>query len=185
MIICIDPGHSGSAEPGAVHELYTEAKLALTIACYVKDHLTKFGHKVLMTRQGEIDSDLLEPRVALANSANADLFASIHINAAMNTIASGFEIYHYPASSKGKLLAEFVQRSMLNIIYLPDRGVKSSDFYVLGQTAMPAILIECGFLSNSYDRQFMISPTGQYMLGEAIACGLNYYWRRYGAKKEA
>ena len=177
MIICIDPGHSGDYEPGAVRGIYKEAALTLKIAHHVKSHLEAFGYDVVMTRTDEIDNDLLQPRVDTANAAAADVFVSIHINAAINEQASGFEIYHYPSSRLGNSLAVNVQRSLIRVVNLPDRGIKTAGWYVLRYTNMPAIMVECGFLSNPVDRMYVASSQGQWYFGEAIAHGIHCYCR--------
>lgn len=180
MIICIDPGHSGDYEPGAVRGIYKEAALTLKIANHLKTHLEAFGYDVVMTRTEEIDNDLLQPRVDIANAAAADVFVSIHINAAINEKASGFEIYHYPSSRLGNSLAINVQRSLQNVVIMPDRGIKTAGWYVLRYTNMPAILVECGFLSNSLDRIYVASAEGQWYFGEGIAHGIHCYCRMHG-----
>ena len=178
MLICIDPGHSGEYEPGAVSGICTEASLNLKIAYHTKTHLENYGHKTIMTRTGEVSTDLLQPRIDIANNNSASIFVSIHIHAAESTQARGFEIYHHPVSVKGSLLAQYVHRSMLNVINLPDRGVKSARFAVLERTDMPAILVECGFISNDSDRSFITSNIGQFLFGEAIAHGVHCFCRR-------
>ena len=176
MHICIDPGHSGPYEPGAVYDGITEAELAMSIARYAGSTLGRWGHSVFYTRDGDIDSDLLRPRVALANRRRADLFVSIHINAAVNQAASGAEVYHYPGSIDGYRLATHVDLAFTTR-GIPTRGIKSAPFYVLEKTAMPAILVECGFLSNGDDRRRLSSADGRRVMGEMIAFGVNSFSR--------
>ena len=175
MIICIDPGHSGPAEPGAIYPPYAESWLALRIALHTGARLADLGHDVIWTRTGDIESDLLGPRVALANDAGADLFVSIHINSATISGARGVETFHLPSSAAGAKLAEAVQNRILSLGCLPDRGVKQANFYVLRSTSMPAILVECGFLSNSDDRTVIASSAWQAQIGQAIADGIYAY----------
>ena len=177
MIICIDPGHSGDYEPGAVRGIYKEATLTLKIANHVKAHLEVYGYDIVMTRTEELDNDLLQPRVDIANAAAADVFVSIHINAADNEQARGFEIYHYPSSRLGNSLAVNVQRSLIRVVNLPNRGIKTAGWYVLRYTNMPAIMVECGFLSNPVDIMDVASSQGQWFFGEAIAQGIHCYCR--------
>ena len=175
MRICIDPGHSGPYEPGAVYDGYTEAELALSIALYAGGDLRLLGHEIFYTRTGNIDSDLLQPRVALANEVQADLFISVHINAAVNQSAKGAEVYHYPGSSDGRLLADCIARAFSRRGPIYARAVKEAGFYVLEYTAMPAVLVECGFLSNYDDRQRLISSTSRQIIGQNIVSGVMAY----------
>lgn len=92
--IMLDPGHGGN-DPGAIgRRLHLKEKdLTLTIARKLRDILEGRGIKVIMTR----DSDVFIPlskRVSMANSSNADLFVSIHINASRSRLMSGFECYY-------------------------------------------------------------------------------------------
>lgn len=173
MIICIDPGHSGPAEPGAVYGGCTEARLALRIALIAGAHLADFGHDVIWTRTGDIESDLLGPRVTLANDAGADLFVSVHINAATIATARGLEVYHHPDSMAGAALAAAVHSRLVDLGCLPDRGIRTANFYVLRATNMPSILIECGFLSNVDDRTVLASAAWQAHIGQAISKGIH------------
>ena len=176
MRICIDPGHSGPYEPGAVYDGVTEAELNMSIARYAGDLLTRWGHTVFYTRDGDIDSDLLLPRVKLANRLKADVFVSIHCNAAVSHEASGAEVYHYPGSIDGNRLAAFVNCA-IKTRGIPSRGIKTESFYVLEKTAMPAVLVECGFLTSDDDRRRLSFAEGRRIMGEMIAGGVSAYGR--------
>lgn len=70
--------------------------------------LEELGHNVYQTRTGDIDDDGLSWRCSLANDAAADLFISIHCNAAENPATQGVEVFHCEGSTLGKLLAEYM-----------------------------------------------------------------------------
>ena len=137
----------------------------------------------------------LSKRVNLANEANADLFISIHQNAYYNSDAHGTEVYYSDATpgSKGLLmndgidltfergipritdkviksssLAKSVVDSISSKIGLYNRGVKNEDFYVIKNTNMPSILIECGFISNYDDLCKTTSTVKQIEMAKAI-----------------
>jgi len=173
MKICIDPGHSGPVEPGACAGDLTEAGLVILIANYVNAALTAAGHEVTQTRYGEIDSDLLMPRCETANDFGADLFVSIHCNAAESTEAAGVETYHFPDSAGGEALAASIQQQLVQLGYTRDRGVKEARFTVLEFTNMPAVLVECAFISSDTDRAILADPAWQQKIGAAIAAGVN------------
>ena len=178
MKICIDPGHSGPVEPGAVAGDMTEADLNMAIAFSTGAALTAAGHEVLFTRQGDIADTGLTCRANLANEWPADLFLSIHCNAFSSTDACGVETYHYPDSVAGQALAAAIQSQLAGLNYTADRGVKEARFTVLEATAMPAVLVECGFISAVQDRTILITPAWQGKIGQAIADGVQGYLQK-------
>lgn len=174
MKICIDPGHSGRIEPGACAAGVWEAVLNLTIARKLGECLEQRGYMVLFTRQGEVQDDELQWRAAVANGSGADIFISIHCNAAAGP-ARGVETYCHPASVAGRTLALAVQRQLAELGYTKDRGVKTANLAVLRWTTMPAILVECGFLTDPADRGRLTSLAGQAEVASAIAAGVVRY----------
>lgn len=175
MKICIDPGHSGSYEPGACAGGVTEASMNLAISKALGGTLLLLGYDVIYTRDDDIETDDLGSRAQLANAEGADLFVSIHCNSAESIDANGVEVYHYPDSSEGMLLASNIQGSLVVTTPLNDRGVKEADFAVLRLADMPAVLVECGFLSSAKDREFLVDEQKQTAIALGIAAGINRY----------
>lgn len=169
MRICVDPGHSGPVEPGACAGGFTEAALVMAIARFLEQELALRGHAVLLTRQGPVADDELDWRAAMANEWGADLFLSIHCNSAARVEAEGTETYHYPGSEAGERLARCIQFRITDALLTEDRGVKTANFQVLRQTACPAVLVECGFISNPIDRAMLTDPLEQWRIAAAIA----------------
>lgn len=175
MKICIDPGHSGPFEPGACAGEVTEAELNLIVAKKLGLMLSYCGYEVIYTRKGNIEDDELLWRTEFANQQQADLFISIHCNAADSEEVRGFEIYHYPESTESNKLAESIHRAFLAFPYTLDRGVKDANFTVLKETNMPAVLIELAFLSSALDRQLLTSEILQTMMTLIISSGIHGY----------
>ncbi|MCX7781899.1 MAG: N-acetylmuramoyl-L-alanine amidase [Negativicutes bacterium] len=169
MRICLDPGHSGPVEPGACAAGFTEAALNLAIAFQAGGQLAAKGYDVIYTRSGDIDTDGLEFRAVIANEIKADLFISIHCNAAASAEAYGVETYHYPNSAEGRRLAGCIQRELAALNYTRDRGVKENgNLAVLRLTDMPAALVECGFITSEHDRAVLVTDEGQQRIAQAI-----------------
>ena len=181
MKIYIDPGHSGPFEPGACAGGVTEAALNLAIARFTAAELQLGGHEVQLSRDGAIDNDELAWRSELANDWGADLFLCIHCNSAVRVEAEGTETYHYPGSSAGEQLARCIQFRITDALLTEDRGVKAADFQVLRETVCPAVLIECGFISNPIDRGMLTDPLEQWRLGAAIAVAVDD-WQKNRSK---
>ena len=159
MKICIDPGHGGY-DPGAVNHNVgvTEKALALKIAALLGGELASRGYDVFFTR--ELDTFIpLGFRTKIANNEKADLFISVHLNAAADPAAQGIETWYYEGSRESERLAAIVQRELKDQFLAKNRGIKSTrGFYVLKHTAMPAILVETGFITNDHDIAYKIHP---------------------------
>ena len=170
--IVIDPGH-GDTDSGAVSiDGLRESDVVLSIAYKVRDIL-KHSFDVFMTR----DSDTfvsLNYRSSYANNlGDVDAFVSIHCNSASSTSATGWEIF----TSKGdtgdadKLAASIGKRYAARFT-IPARGLKEANFSVLQHTNMPAVLVECCFLSNAEEAKWISSDEIQQQHAEAIADGI-------------
>lgn len=171
-LVFIDPGHGGS-DPGALGNGLQEKDLTLAIALKVGSILKQHDLQVGYSRTTDTYVSL-EDRAKLANRSNADIFVSIHINSAKNTLARGVETYHYPGSVKGRELATAIQNSLVaSKVFSHNRKVKTANHAVTRLTKMPACLTELGFIVNSQDAQLL--KTKQPEIAHAIARGiLNY-----------
>ena len=186
-VICIDPGHGGT-DVGAVgrvgnKDVY-EKDITLSIALPLRDLLTKAGAKVVMTRS--TDKDVygpwadpvpeLQARCDIANEAHANAFISIHIDSFANPSVDGTTAYYNAKSSQDLLLAQMLHQATLNSLYIPDRGVKSNDFYVNVHTAMPSVLMEMGFITNTHRAQMLTSNWAPKSIAKSLFNGIvNYF----------
>lgn len=177
-IVVVDAGHGGN-DPGAIYPAGStepdaiEKELTLDIAQRLRDNLEEAGVYVVMTRDGDTYPTLKE-RVELANSINADLYVSVHINAMDNKDEiNGAQVYYHESSYFGKKLAKMVHENILDYTGLSDKNIQNgSSFYVLKNTKMPAILAECGFITNEGDRNYLKSEKGRQKLADAMSDGV-------------
>lgn len=173
--ICLDPGHGGR-DSGARNGGLEEADLTLNIARRARTILAP-KYRVALTREYDTDVRLSE-RVAIAEGVKADLFVSVHINAAQSPQASGYEIFVRRDPSAGSLLlaagilVQFGKRWPAK----RNRGLKYSNFVVVRQ-ARPACLVECFFLTNPSERALLAKASVRDQLGEAIAWGCGNFIR--------
>ena len=152
------------------------------------DTLKDQGFNVYDVSPGRQD-DSLKTRTDRANAEykkkkyKAYIFISIHYNAIgyyWDDKVGGIETYHYPGSSNGKKLAEKVHYQLLKGTDLKDRHVKSANFHVLRETAMPAILCECGFMSNHVEAKLMKNLAYQEECAIEICKGVcDYFGIKY------
>ncbi len=173
-IICCDAGHGGS-DPGAVGPSgLREADVTLKITQQVAKLLGERGAIVILTRGGDKDVSL-QDRAKFANDGNADVFVSIHCNAATNPAAHGLEAFYFEGSGAGKRLAEAMLERLVAETGLANRGVKAARFAVLRLTDMPAALVECGFISNPTEEDLLQRENFQQECARAIADGIAAY----------
>ena len=176
MKICIDPGHSGPMEPGACAGGVTEAAIVLAIAKMTAKILTDRGHKVLLTREDDIEDDSLLWRAEEAWKFRAEIFVSLHCNAATDPAAHGTEVLYYPTSENGHALARCIQAELVKNCQTAYRGVKTNDeLTVLVETACPAVLAGMAFLSNDREREMLTDRFLQRQFAVGIANGIEQY----------
>jgi N-acetylmuramoyl-L-alanine amidase len=173
--VIVDPGHGGD-DPGTIGiGGLREKDLVLPISLDVAEILKKQGIEVIMTR--DTDNFIsLEGRTDMANNINADLFVSIHANAInlSRPDVNGLETYYYK-SANGRRLAELVHYSILNGVNIDDRNIRQARFYVLRHSAMPAVLVEVGFLTGEIDASRLKDANHRRQMAEAIARGVIEY----------
>ena len=181
MRICIDPGHGGH-DSGAVGPAgLTEAAAVLSISGYLWGGLENGKHSARMTRESDVYLTLQE-RCDFAHSMNADLFLSIHANAADSPQANGFEVWTSPGWTPADPFAtgifNSVRESFVNLRGRVDSSDgdpdKESKFYVLMHTKMPAVLIETAFISNPVEEEKLTDPGWRMRMAGAIVSSI---WR--------
>ena len=168
-VVVIDAGHGGFDRGGIPGQRVPEKTMTLDVAQRLKAVLTAYGYRVVMTR----DSDVFVPlgtRVAIANSYRDAIFVCIHFNAARRGSANGIETYFY--SSQSLPLASAIHYYVAGGAPTPNRGVRRRGFYVLRKTTIPAVLVECGFLTNATEANFAQSSAYQQKLAEEIGRGI-------------
>lgn len=224
--IVLDPGHGGhdpgAIGPGGLQEKELVLDVARRLAAFLEEGL---GAKVTLTRTRDEFVPLRE-RTALANRLRADLFVSIHANAARHSAAAGAETYFLsseatdkearavaafenkvielepggPAARRDLLktilwdlaqsefqdessrLAESLQDALEQALRTPNRGVKQAPFYVLGGAAMPAVLVEIGFLTHREEERKLRDEGYRERLARALYAGVAAHKDRYDRK---
>lgn len=173
--VVIDPGHGGrdyGAYKAGVRESYLNLKVAQKLEYYLKQR----GYSTAMTRRSDTFVSLSR-RAALANRYRNAIFVSIHFNSTRSSWVRGVETFY--AGSAGRSLATSIQRELVRRCKVKNRGVRFARFTVLVQTRCPAVLVECGFMSNPSERARCVTSSYQTACALAIADGITKYkWRR-------
>jgi N-acetylmuramoyl-L-alanine amidase len=183
QIIVIDPGHGGT-DPGGVGTgleekdvvLDTSQRFKTLLEADTADGAGGGAWTVHLTRDDDTFVSLAA-RASYANSLGADRFMSIHSNAFGDPSANGTETFAYAEGGTGAALRNLVQEEMIAAWGLRDRGNKTADFYVLRETAMPAVLHELAFITNVTDAAFLADPAQRQRAAEAHLYAIQ---RHYG-----
>jgi len=166
--IVLDPGHGGR-DIGAEGPCANEADVTLVLAHKLAQELNQLGHKTKLTRTTDVYMGLTR-RADIANNWNADLFVSLHCNAAASTTAEGIEVFCFPDSVEGNLYAKAIQDGLTEAFPdHKDRGVKEANFAVLRKTNMAAVLVEAEFISNANQCKFLTNEANQDKIASTIA----------------
>ncbi|HHX74607.1 MAG TPA: N-acetylmuramoyl-L-alanine amidase CwlD [Firmicutes bacterium] len=184
-VFAIDPGHGGY-DPGVMRNGIAEKDVALEISLFLRAYLQSAGARVVMTR--ETDRDLLLPaagpkkqqdmknRMRVINGARPDLLLSIHVNSITSPVWRGAQVFHKAGEGNSKVIAETIQEELRRILANTDRAVKPGNYYVLNEAECPAVLVECGFLSNAEEARLLTDRTYQSRLAWAVYAGLLRYY---------
>src|SRR5437763_2396964 len=167
--IVIDPGHGGFDRGGIPGQRVLEKNMNLDVALRLKPILEKAGYRVVMTRTTDIFVPL-SSRVAIANSYPNGIFLCIHFNSASRSGASGIETYFY--STESAPLAASIHSAVVGGAPSENRGVRRRGYFVLRRTTVPAVLVECGFLTNPTETQYALTTTYRQKLAQEIARGI-------------
>ena len=168
--VVIDAGHGGHDRGGVPGQRYAEKIYALDVAKRLNSRLRSAGYRTVMTRSGDYFLSL-DQRCAIANRQLSAIFISIHFNAAPRKTADGIETYYYGSASAG--LASSIHKRVVSAAGTENRGVRRRSFYVIRKTRCPAVLVECGFLSNPEEgARIARSSTHRQRLADAIANGV-------------
>jgi N-acetylmuramoyl-L-alanine amidase len=167
--VVIDAGHGGYDRGGVPGQRIAEKDKTLDVAQRLRRILQTDGYRVIMTR----DRDVFVPlgtRVAIANSYRNATFVSIHFNCSSRGGANGIETYYYRGDSAG--LAASIHRNVVAGAPTENRGIRRRGFFVLRRTAIPSVLVECGFLTNPTEGRLAQTDSYRQKLAEQIARGI-------------
>lgn len=170
--VVLDPGHGGHDRGASIGYVF-EKHLALDTARRVEQLLKQSGLKVVMTRSRDVFIPLPD-RAAAGNRNNNAIFVSIHYNYNRGGSGNGVESYYH--HSAGYSLASYIQAYLVQRTRMTNRGVKTANFHVIRNTTRnPAVLIECGFVSNADERSHMLTGEFRARIAEGIAQGIVAY----------
>lgn len=169
--VVIDPGHGAGDLGGHDGKVY-EKHLALDTSMRLEHYLEASGYRTVMTRRSDVFISLPK-RASIGNSHSNSIFVSVHYNYTWKRDVSGLETFYN--NSRSKPLAQYVQAEMLKRVRCVNRGVKYARYYVIRNAKNPAILVECGFVSNRRERNRMKKAGYRDDMARGIAEGIAKY----------
>lgn len=190
--IVVDAGH-GEPDGGAVSTSgVKESELNLQIAQKLKNKLEELNIEVIMTREDEnnialaseqqnkirqIKTSDLNNRVKIANESGAILLVSIHMNKFEDSKYRGWQTFYSKASEEGKKLAEMIQSSIGESIQIENKreALKIDGIKIIDKSKIPAVIVECGFLSNPEECKLLQEELYQEKMVEGIKNGIQKY----------
>ena len=192
-IIVIDAGH-GEPDGGAVSvNGIRESDLNLQVAKLLEEELIDLGYEVIMTRNDEnnvADSDLqdstirkikvsdINNRIQVTNTANADMLISIHMNKFSSEKYYGWQTFYKKNSSYSKILAENIQKGINNNIERENKRTELpiENIKLIDKSKVPAVIVECGFLSNIEDVRLLQTEEYRKQIVNGIIEGIEEFY---------
>ncbi|MGH8092125.1 MAG: N-acetylmuramoyl-L-alanine amidase family protein, partial [Chthoniobacterales bacterium] len=163
------PGHGGIDRGGIPGQRLPEKTVALDTALRLQRILKRAGLRTVMTRTTDVFIPLSR-RAAIANAQPDSIFVSIHYNASPRQSAHGIETYS--EDSRGRVLAARIQHEIISRVSTENRGIRHAEYFVLRKCHKPAVLVECGFLTNLGEAQLALTVSYREMIAEQIAAGI-------------
>jgi N-acetylmuramoyl-L-alanine amidase len=169
--IVVDPGH-GAEETGYTEGETTEADLVFDLASRIEGRLAAAGATVYLTR-GRHQNPSPAERTAFANDARADLFIALHLDAHSSEHARGVASYYYgtgsgASSTVGEQFAGLARREVIARTGMLDLGSHAKTWDLLRMTRMPAVRLDCGYLSHPVDRMLLLDARVRSAIASAV-----------------
>lgn len=181
-LILLDVGHGGfdGGAPG-IRMSASEADLNLSIARCLSKQLGDMGYYVFMTRMGDygVAADKSKDMAKRTEIMHLDIFdasVSIHIDSfPQDASVHGTRVYIFEGRDDSKPLANSVLREIIAAFNPPHQWIYNKDFMTVREPAAPAVLVECGFITNKKDEENLNKPEYQQQMAEAIAKGMQAF----------
>ena len=184
--VILDAGHGGF-DGGASAGDVLEKDINLKIALFLADHLRFLGYDVILTREDDSATNDegdrirskkisdMKNRLALMKSYPDAFFVSIHLNKYSDSQPKGTQVFYSQKTTESKLLAQSIQQTVKELLQSDNhREIKPAtrDTYLLYNAPIPAVIVECGFLSNPAELALLKTEEYQKKMAFAVYCGI-------------
>lgn len=192
--IILDAGHGGFDGGAVATDGTVEKDINLNICLVLSDMLKSVGYDVILTRTADVSTDDVETdkiavrkksdlknRLELMRDYPQAVFVSIHLNKFTTSAARGSQVFYSGKTTQSKELGEDIQKSIVKLLQPENTRVNkqaTSGTYLLYNATIPAVLVECGFLSNSAELQNLKKTDYQNKIAFSIFCGINEFFSK-------
>ena len=190
-VVIVDAGHGGFDGGAVAFDGTVEKDINLKIALILRDFLTQGGYEVLMTRESDDSTDDvgdkpiaarkksdLQNRLKLMEKYPDAVFVSIHLNKFTTSAASGTQVFCGPKNDESALLGKCIQNSVTSLLQKENHRVikkATSNNFLLYRAKIPAVIVECGFISNKSELAKLKNPEYQAQMAFAVYTGILEY----------
>ena len=198
--VIIDAGHGGFDGGAVAPDGTVEKDINLKISNLISDMLKTAGYKVILTREADVSTDDVETdtiairkksdlknRLKLMKDYPDAIFVSIHLNKFTTSAARGSQVFYNGKISESKQLGECIQNSIVNLLQPENNRVNkqaTSSTYLLYNATLPAVLVECGFLSNKAELELLKNENYQKKMALCCFFGITDYFSNKGDIKD-
>lgn len=183
-LVIIDPGHGGFDPGASSSDGLREDEVVLRISKYMKAELERAGYTVILTRDSDdaiahTKREDMAKRCDIIKNSTAGAVISIHLNYFPQSKYYGAQTFYHSGSEDSKRLASQIQTSLLNSINDGNkRWIQGSDnLRIIKAGEAPAVMVECGFLSNAEETDKLATDEYQKKLAKAIFIGIDSFLR--------
>ncbi len=189
--VIIDPGHGGEDGGTSSSDGTLEKHINLKIALKLRSMLEMSGYDTLMTRDKDIqlgDTSLdtirqrkvsdIKTRLKITQDNPNAILVSIHQNHYSSSVYKGMQVFYSPKNEKSKLLADCIQSNTVNYLQNDNKRCTketNSNIYLLYNSTIPSVLVECGFMSNEEEAKILKEDEYQQKLAFSIMSGIQKY----------
>ena len=184
--IVLDAGHGGRDDGCSSLSGVKESDINLAITKTLRTYLTTLGINVVLTRHdagglysANADNYKLsdmQARMDIINNCNPDLVISIHQNSYTDPSLRGAQAFYQENDEISMKFASCVQDQLISQLVDARQECNYGDYYILKESNLPAVLIECGYLTNTEETNLLSSPDYQNKVAYAIMCGVVKYF---------
>ncbi len=191
-IVFSNASHGGFDGGAVAFDGTVEKEINLNISLTISKLLKQNGFRVIMTREADVSTEDTESsaisskkksdlrnRLGLMDDYKDAVFVSIHLNKFTTSSASGSQVF-YSRDERARILGEKIQNSIVSLIQPENTRVNkqaTSNTYLLHNATIPAVLVECGFLSNAAELEKLKTKDYQNKLSFSIYCGVLEYFK--------
>lgn len=199
QVILIDAGHGGFDGGAVAPDGTVEKDINLKISLNLAHMLKSAGFRVILTREADVSTDDVEistipirkksdlkNRLKLMNDYPDAVFVSIHLNKFTTSSAKGSQVFYNGKIAESKVLGEAIQNSIVKLLQPENTRVNkqaTKSTYLLYNATIPAVLVECGFLSNKTELQLLKDTEYQKKIAFCCFSGIMDYFANKGEIK--